>query len=54
MKIKITPVSGLPHDLFYVLKGQKLWDKSNKQISEVFYSISEETSQNGRIGILLH
>jgi len=52
-KIKITPASGLPHDLLYVLKGQSLWDKSNKRISGVFYSISEETLQNGRIGILL-
>lgn len=31
-----------------------MWDKFNKQIPEVFYSISEETFQNARIGILLH
>lgn len=31
-----------------------MWDKCNKQILEVFYSISEEKFQNARIGILLH
>lgn len=35
-------------------RSESMWDKFNKQIPEVFYSISEETFQNARSGILLH